>query len=257
MAPRVTVIVPTRDRPEQLGHCLAALAAQTVDAAELEVLAVQDAEGAGPGAARLRGAALAQAPILCFTDDDCEPDPGWAAALEQALLAGADAAVGRTVNAVQNNRFSQASQLVVTHLMERQAGYGTANNMAVRAEALREVPFDTRFRFAGGDRDWAVRLRSAGKRVAFVPDAVVRHRHDLSAADFVRQQFAYGRGAYAFRRRHAAPVRREAPSLYVSLLARAWRAGPAMGLLVAASQVVTAAGYAVAAASDRNRRRLG
>ena len=247
MALRVTVIVPTRDRPEQLRECLAALAAQSLHADELEVLVVEDVEAAGPGAARLRGAAQARAPILCFTDDDCEPEPGWAAALEHALLTGADAAVGRTVNAVEDNPFSQASQLVVTHLMERQPGYGTANNMAVRADALQAVPFDTRYRFAGGDRDWTLRLRKAGKRVAFVPDAVVRHRHDLTPAGFVRQQFAYGRGAYAFRRRHATPLRHEGPSLYASLLARAWRAGPAVGLLVSASQVVTAAGYVVAA----------
>ena len=35
----------------------------------------------GPGLARNRGVELARAPILAFTDADCLPEPGWAAAI--------------------------------------------------------------------------------------------------------------------------------------------------------------------------------
>jgi glycosyltransferase involved in cell wall biosynthesis len=253
MDPRVSVIVPTRERREQLRSCLAALAEQTL-VEDLEVIVVDDVHGAGPSAARLRGAAVAQAPVLCFTDDDCEPEPGWAEALERAIAAGADAAVGRTVNAVDDSTLAETSQLVVNHLVERDPGYGTANNVAVRADVLDAVPFDAYFRFAGGDRDWCRRMRAAGRNVAYTGDAVVRHRHVLSARAFLRQHFAYGRGAYAFRNKHRAPLRRESPSLYTSLLARGWRAGPATALLVTASQLATAAGYVAAAVTGGARK---
>ena len=92
--PAVTVAVPTRVRPAALTRCLRALEAQTI-AGELEVLVVCDGDEqrvaveevvrqapaarllrqdrAGPGAARNTAAAVARAPILCCTDDDCEP----------------------------------------------------------------------------------------------------------------------------------------------------------------------------------------
>ncbi len=99
--PGVSVVVPTRDRPDRLAVCLAALGRQT--APTLEIVVVDDAsrdaaavaavvaavpgarlvrgEGRGPAAARNAGVAAARAPIVCLTDDDCEPVPGWAAAL--------------------------------------------------------------------------------------------------------------------------------------------------------------------------------
>jgi GT2 family glycosyltransferase len=246
MSPRVSVIVPTRHRREQLRNCLVALAAQTLWD-ELEVIVVEDIHGAGPGAARLKAAAVAHAPILCFTDDDCEPEPRWAEELANAIAAGADAAVGRTVNAVAGSRLATASQLVVNHLVERQPGYGTANNIAVRADALRRVPFDAHFRFAGGDRDWCERMAAAGQRVVYTPDALVRHRHVLTPRAFLEQHVAYGRGAYAYRRRHDKPLRRQSPSLYSSLLARSWRDGKRVAALVGMSQLATAGGYLAAA----------
>lgn len=100
-APRVTIIVPTRDRPRSLERALDALGRQTLRDS-VEVLVVQDGgrdllgplvagspharlirqDAAGPGAARNRGAREARAGILCFTDDDCEPASDWAERLE-------------------------------------------------------------------------------------------------------------------------------------------------------------------------------
>src|SRR5690606_14716077 len=96
--PRVSVVVPTYRRPKLLARCLAALAAQTLPAAELEVIVVHDGpNGAarslaerwlarwrrdggprleflapphgGPAAARNAGWRAAAADIVAFTDD--------------------------------------------------------------------------------------------------------------------------------------------------------------------------------------------
>ncbi|MGH2951859.1 MAG: glycosyltransferase family 2 protein, partial [Solirubrobacterales bacterium] len=94
----VSVVVPTRDRPESLARCLRALAGQELG--ELEIVVVDDGSrdrgtveavvartsrarvirlpGRGPAAARNVGARAAEGRVVCFTDDDCEADPGWA-----------------------------------------------------------------------------------------------------------------------------------------------------------------------------------
>ena len=94
-APVVSVVVPTRDRHESLQRTLAALRAQTLDrpwelivvddGSEPPVALLSDAHvlrmpGVGPARARNAGIEAARAPLVAFTDDDTEPDPGWLAA---------------------------------------------------------------------------------------------------------------------------------------------------------------------------------
>jgi GT2 family glycosyltransferase len=108
--PRISVVIPTHNGGATLSGTLKALAAQTVPAAEREVIVVDDgstddtaaiaeAGGArvirlvpnhGVAIARNRGIAAARASVLAFTDDDCLPAPDW---LERVLDAFADPAV--------------------------------------------------------------------------------------------------------------------------------------------------------------------
>jgi GT2 family glycosyltransferase len=275
-SPRVAVAVPTRDRPGALAQCLAALEAQTI-ARELEILVVCDGtdaapriaevvrgsrrarllvqDQAGPGSARNLAARAASAPILLCTDDDCEPRPDWAERLAAAIEHGADGAVGRTLNGAPQSAIAAASQLVVTHLQEQTlcdgGVYGAANNLGCRTEALRRLPFDPAFRFAGGDRDWCARAAAAGLELVYEPEACVVHRQRLTLMSFWRQQLAYGRGAYLFRRRCGAPVRLENVGFYAGLVRRAVADRPAVGGLVVLGQAATAAGFLLEALDGR------
>jgi len=98
--PKISVIVPTYQRPELLTACLASLAAQDVEPSLFEVLVVDDASGPatvtvleeaarhqsnlrwvsqpanrGPAAARNRAISMATAPLLLFIDDDVVAAP--------------------------------------------------------------------------------------------------------------------------------------------------------------------------------------
>jgi GT2 family glycosyltransferase len=275
-SPRVAVAVPTRSRPSALARCLEALEAQTI-ARELEILVVCDGtdaapriaevvrgsrqarllvqDQAGPGSARNLAARAASAPILLCTDDDCEPQPDWAERLASAIEHGADAAVGRTLNGAPQSAIATASQLVVTHLQEqtlREGGvYGAANNLGCRTEALRRVPFDPAFRLAGGDRDWCAQAADAGLELVYEPKACVVHRQRLTLASFWRQQLAYGRGAYLFRRRRGTRVRLENAGFYAGLVLRAAKDRPAVGALAVVGQAATAAGFLLEALGAR------
>jgi GT2 family glycosyltransferase len=230
------VIVPTFDRPGQLRACLEALAAQSLPPESFEVIVVDDGgsespapcvaaferrmavrvvrqENRGPAAARNAGASVARAPVLAFTDDDCRPEPGWLACLTRAVEADAGCLVGgRVQNALPDNAFSVASQTILEsayahHNPEgREPTFFASLNFAVSDDGFRRVGgFDTTFRPASEDRDFCARWREHGLRLAYAPDAVVRHAHDLSAAAFWRQHFAYGRGAWRY---HGAARRR-------------------------------------------------
>lgn len=94
-APRSSVVVVSRHRPQHLALCLAALARQTHPDHEIVLVADPDAVGIRPdlplkrrafdianiSQARNEGIALAAAPVVAFIDDDAIAFPGWLAAL--------------------------------------------------------------------------------------------------------------------------------------------------------------------------------
>lgn len=267
--PAVTVVVPTRDRPAALARCLVALEAQR--GVEPEIVVVDDGSrdaatvadvvarvhrarlvlgtGRGPAAARNAGARRARSAVLCFTDDDCAPDPAWAATLAAALGAGADAAVGRARPPRGRGPGAGAWQVICDHLtlagLDRSTGrvaFGPSCTLACGAEVTRAVPFDESYPLAAGeDRDWCARLVASGRSLVLAPGAQVTHHHELRLRAFWRQQVNYGRGALRFRRAHGAAARAR-PAFYVALLVRGLRRGPRVAAFVVLAQVATAAG---------------
>jgi glycosyltransferase involved in cell wall biosynthesis len=263
-APNITVIVPTRNRLESLTRCLERLAAQNVEE-PIEIVVVDDgsddpeavAEAAfrtpgarvlrqtrqGPAAARNAGVQAAHGSVLCFTDDDCEPQPNWAALLVEAVRAGADVAAGVTTNGEAGNWFAAASQLQADHFAHHSAvPFAASNNIAATSRLLREVRFDARYRRASEDRDWCERLALHGYRIKYEPAARVYHHKRLTLPAYLRQQAGYGRGSWRYHRRQS---RRsfERPRFYAALLGRGFREGLGIGMLVVLGQAALAFGY--------------
>jgi GT2 family glycosyltransferase len=122
----LSVVIPTRDRPERIARCLETLAAQDIPVGtELDIVVVDDGSepaleialgaraglppvlclrqaAAGLNAARNRGAAEARSEAIAFLDDDTLVDPGWAQAVLEALaIPGCDAVGGRVTLALE------------------------------------------------------------------------------------------------------------------------------------------------------------
>ena len=281
-APLFSVIVPTRDRPENVCTCLAALAEQRLASERFEVIVVDDGSATpidpatfasiaipatvvrqanrGPAAARNAGAALARGTLLAFLDDDCLPAPDWLEALEARSLAEPGAALGgRTVNALPENPFSTASHLLSEYLVgylnvdPACSRFHASNNFVVPADAFHAVGgFDETFSIAAAeDREFCGRWLAGGRRLVGAPLAIVRHAHRLTLRSFCRQHMQYGRGAARYRqvRRStgAARLRREPFSFYTGMLRHPFDSGSGAGLahsaLIGLSQVVYVAGY--------------
>ncbi|MGH7711425.1 MAG: glycosyltransferase family 2 protein [Gemmatimonadaceae bacterium] len=227
--PTIAVVVPTHNRPAQLGECLTALANQTYPKTGFEVIVVDDGstqplsdvvsgfadrldvrvmrqERQGPAAARNNGITAARARVLAFTDDDCCPAPDWLARLAARFDGSVDLLVGgRVVNALEDNPFSVTSQLIhdlayAHHNADGMAArFFATNNLAASADALvRLGGFDPEFRVASEDRDLCARWHESGRELVYEPDALVAHAHRLTLRRFWIQHFRYGRGAWRF-----------------------------------------------------------
>lgn len=285
--PPFTVVVPTYGRPVRLARCLAALATQDYPRDRYAVAVVDDGSpkslgetvrsfestmdvtlvrqpNAGPAAARNAGVAradsMADSMYVAFTDDDCEPRPGWlrafAAAFERAPTAFLG---GHTVNALPHNPYAHTTQLLVDYLYayakrEPAGRFFASNNIALPLEGFRALGgFHAGFPLAAGeDRDLCARWIQSGGHLRSVPGAVVDHAHDLTFKTFWQQHTNYGRGAYRLHRLRAGQGGPEAPpaaDFFLGLLRypfekeSAPRAALYTGLILL-SQAATASGYA-------------
>lgn len=280
---RFSVIIPTRNRPQPLARCLAALAQQNYPRAQFETLVVDDGgdqslvatlvpfqsaiqialleqKRAGPAAARNLGAARATGTFLAFTDDDCAPEPEWLNALEAELSAHPGSAVGGlTRNALTENIYATASQLLIHYLYTyynrdpQCARFIASNNFALpRSQFLALGGFDVSFpRAAAEDRDFCDRWLRRGYQLVYSPDAVVSHASALTWKYFLRQHWGYGQGAWHFHQARAqrgeAPLRVEPLRFYRDLVwfpfSQKQNRAPLLSFLLLVTQVVNLAGF--------------
>ncbi len=192
--PLISVVIPTRDRPNLLRRTLDLLApgVQELPASDYEVIVSDDArplsaaralataypwvrfgEGParGPAANRNAGARAARGTWLAFTDDDAEPGVSWLLEFTRAIRPGIDVYEGRTTC---NGGFG--SPLFHAPVNETGGRLWSCNFM-VRAERFSSVGgFDEAFPYPHmEDQDLRVRLDAAGAKCVFVPGAVINH----------------------------------------------------------------------------------
>ena len=251
--PFFSIIIPTYNRPERLKSCLEAIANLDYPYDCFEVIVVDDGSNtpldnivaplknkiniqllrqvnAGPAAARNKGAAVARGEFLAFTDDDCQPTPDWLNKFAQGFAQNPAAMIGgRTINALDNNPFSTASQKLIDYLYDYynpakgKDAFFASNNIAMPTANFKALNgFDVSFPLAAAeDRDFCDRW-NLKYPMLYVPEAQVNHYHSLSLATFWKQHFGYGRGAFCFHqlrsKRLAKDLEVEPLSFYFDLL---------------------------------------
>ena len=249
-----SIIIPTYNRPDRLKQCLQSIAELDYPSDRFEVIVVDDGSqmplepivgkfkahlslhliqqcNAGPASARNTGAAAAQGRYLVFTDDDCQPDPGWLKALAEAVSNFPNSMIGgHTVNALPKNLYSTASQLLIDYLYsyynqaKGQATFFASNNFAVPRSLYQQLGgFDTSFPLAAGeDREFCDRWQYHDFPTHYAHAMEVNHAHALTLVSFWRQHFNYGRGAFCFHqvraKREVRPIQVEPISFYLKLL---------------------------------------
>lgn len=178
----VTVVVPTVDRVELLRRCLRGLAGSGL----VDVLVVHDGDGGvlalldelgvpgleirerGVSAKRNAGWRAVASDLVAFTDDDCEPAPGW---LDALVADGSDLVAGP----VGPHPEDTATGLWARTVTASEPGFYPGCNLLVRRSWLARVDgFDERLH-GGEDTDLAWRVREAGATHGWATDALVWH----------------------------------------------------------------------------------
>jgi glycosyltransferase involved in cell wall biosynthesis len=221
--PRVSVIIPVKDRRALLRQALDALAKQTWT--DYEVVVVDDDSTDGSGeeakadaaigrpvrlvttggngavAARRDGVQAAQGEYLAFTDSDCVPMPDWLFQGVRGLDGGADLVQGLTR---PHGDFRAMTRTM--WVLEEDGLYPTCNVFYRRSAYDAAGGFDPeagrRFGFRPGsmlqglgfgeDTLLGWRVKRSGRAV-FVPEAVVEHEvFGVDVRDSIRRAWATG-----------------------------------------------------------------
>ncbi|MFN0115810.1 MAG: glycosyltransferase family 2 protein [Paracoccaceae bacterium] len=232
-----TAAICTRERPDDLRRCLAALVGANAGA---EILVVDNAPATGAtrdvaagfpqvryvmepakGLDNARNRALQEArtEVVAFIDDDAVADRYWLQAILRPFDR-ADVAVvtGLTLpyeleNDAQeefeefagfSRRGFRRREFRLPHTNPLHTGpVGAGANMAVRRSVIAEIgPFDPALdagtpTLSGGDHEFFSRVLRAGHSIVYEPAAMNRHRHRRTRKDMIDAVRGYGTGTYA------------------------------------------------------------
>lgn len=287
----ITVVIPVRDRAEELGRALAALAGLrcvVVDDASVRPDAVARAahdHGAtlvslaaniGPAGARNAGLARVSTPFVAFVDSDIEVSPRTLTRLARHFIDPAVAMAGPKIigraHGLRPRWFERydaaASSLTLgdTPAVVRPraaVAWLPSACLIARTQVVRDQMhgFDATMR-VGEDVDLVWRLVAAGQRVRYDPTVLAAHATRASLRGWLGRKFVYGTGGAPLAARHRAAV---APAVLsptpalagAALLARSRWSMPLTALaLVAGARAVrrhlTEEGVPDAAAAGRN-----
>ncbi len=204
----------------------------------------------GFSAACNQGWRALETPLVLFLNPDAEVLPGALPALAAVFDRRADAGVAgpRTLNEDGSVQVSTGPDLTLAserrqrrlvagvrerapwalaeadarHSREHEPDWVSGSCLMARRQALEAVGgFDEGYFLYEEDADLCRRVRAAGFRVVFTPDAVVRHRLGLSMAKAAaRARAEYDRSHLRYYRAHNGPLQRA--------LLRAWMAVSAL-----------------------------
>lgn len=248
----VSVLIPTRGRPDLIGQSVQAVLANDYDDFEVIVVDQSDDDRTAvavrrtaaadprlryvhtdpPGLSRAYnvGARLARASLLAFTDDDCVADPNWIASIVRAFAAEPDAEMLYGTVALPEallRHTGEVPTLPITRAERieprgRFRLYGMGANFALKRALLERIGGFDEILGGGGplrssqDFDLQYRAYRAGAVVLLRPEVVVDHYGLRSKAEWPRTLRAYGVGDAAFYVKHV----RCGDGLAASLLVR-------------------------------------
>ena len=305
MPAELSVVICSLNGAAGVDRCLRALAKQSIRP-RLEIIVVDDgssdatAEVArghgvtvishpynrGIAAARNTGLNAASADIVAYLDDDCEPEPDWAAELltgydDENVAGVCGEIVPKTppgylrgylarnnplkpleLELSESHSLPYRFRLYLGRVWSRQAKAGRRDvyasgcaNMSFRRKGLFDAgQFDERFTFGGEDLDmcWRVRGAAPSARLVFVPSARAAHHFKPELRDTLRRSRAYGVGSGRLYRKWPSvlPALFPGPLLVLlALIAAVWI--PALAIAAALAPLVLYPRGLRSAAADR------
>lgn len=218
--PRVSVVVPFFDSERHIAACIESLLRQEDAGGPYEIILVDNGssddsgsivarfggltvlEEPTPGAyaARNTGIRVARAPLIAFTDADCEVAPDWLHCVREGMQ---DPAVAILLGEIRYpatasfplrllGAYENAKAEYVLRRCAPAYHFGYGNNMAVRASVFEELgPFEPWKRAADSELVQRLEARRPDLRVAYDSRMTVTHLEFLRARDRLRRLMLY------------------------------------------------------------------
>jgi mycofactocin glycosyltransferase len=232
VSPRVSVIVPVRDRPNDLLDCLKSLEKLDYPQDMLDIIIVDDGSqkpvsqlvtldivkiirhevSQGPAACRNIGAQNARGAIFAFLDADCQAGENWLAEIVPFFQSAGVGAAGGYVDGYYRkswlDRYEKAfSSLNMGKrlLIEAKSDSGfyvpTANFLVTREAFTAAGGFNEALR-TGEDVDFCWRLRDLGYTLLYTPSGSVAHKHRNRLDRMLQRRAQYGMSEAVLYRAH-------------------------------------------------------
>lgn len=232
----ISIIIPSRRRPEMLRECLAALTKQRVKIGEILVVENDRSRHYGQlvrefpqlpirwlqqklkGKSKTRnlGIKKARGEVLVFLDDDCEPAADWLKHLKMAMekqkvevVLGESKEKKRSLlmeaYGFQYNEFFLAKRINFTTGEVSLGGALNSRNFAVKKSFLikNDIWFDERYdRFGfAEDTDFGEQIMRKGGRMYYEKRAEVSHKDEEFLGPLLKKKFRNGRAMWLLKKK--------------------------------------------------------
>jgi len=221
--PSISIIIPVKNRPQDIRECLASLASLDYPKDKVEIIVVNDGstdstskviqtfdikvihltQSIGASACRNLAAREANGELLGFTDSDCVPHPHWLKELSPYLNDERVGVVGGYVSNFYNRSLLDRYEAVKSSLNMGPSPYRVENgksstayvpscNLIIRKKAFSEAGGFQEDLHVGEDVDLCWRARKLGYHLLYVPQGEVKHKHRNDLLQMLKRRFDYG-----------------------------------------------------------------
>ncbi len=230
--PPVSIIIPVRNRPEEIAACLNSLRTLEYPSERLEIIVVDDAsedrtrsvvsrfpvrlisvqERSRASYCRNLGAMEAKGEILAFIDSDCLADSLWLRELVPAFEHPSVGVVGGLVDSADERKLLDRYEKVKSSLrvaswfkrseVDERFFYVPSCNMLTRKSLFLGLGGFMADLQVGEDVDYCWRAEDKGYHVEYRPIGRVFHKHRNRVQDFCSRRFDYGISEPLLQQRH-------------------------------------------------------
>jgi mycofactocin system glycosyltransferase len=220
--PSVSIIIPVRNRPDDIAACLQSLCRLDYPPQKMEIMVVDDAsddntpdmvsafpvhlyrlrEHRGASSCRNLAAQRSKGEILAFLDSDCVADPSWLKELIPAFSDLSNGAVGGAVDSYFDEKGLDRYEKVKSSLNrgscfkssreENRFFYLSSCNLLVRKKIFLQLGGFRKDMVVGEDVDFCWRLQGQGHHIEYRPVGKVYHKHRNKIGQFCARRFDYG-----------------------------------------------------------------